>query len=63
MKFEELKAAVLDLDLSDQKRLLLEVMTEILPKACSDDIFLSKLGNFIDEEAVRTYKEQHMNGI
>lgn len=63
MKFEELKAAVLDLDLSDQKLLLLEVMTEIMPKACSDEIFLNKLGNFVDEEAVRTYKEQHMNGI
>jgi len=63
MKFEELKAAVLDLDLSDQKRLLLEVMGEIMPKACTDEIFLSEIGNFIDEEVVRTYKEQHMNGI
>ncbi|RPH44078.1 MAG: hypothetical protein EHM86_00270 [Desulfobulbaceae bacterium] len=63
MKFEELKAAVLDLDLSDQKRLLLEVMGEIMPKVCTDDIFLSKIGKFIDEEVVRTYKEQHMNGI
>jgi len=63
MTFEELKAAVLGLDQSDQKRLILEVLTEIMPKVCTDDVCLNKIRNFVDEETVRTYREQHMDGI
>lgn len=63
MTFEELKAAVLGLDQSDQKRLILEVLTEIMPKVCTDDVCLNKIRNFVDEETIRTYREQHMDGI
>jgi hypothetical protein len=63
MTFEELKAAVLNLGQSEQKRLILEVLTEIMPKVCTDDACLNKIRSFVDEEAVKTYREQHMDGI
>ena len=63
MTFEETKAAVLNLDQSDQKRLIMEVLTEIMPKVCTDEACLSKIRNFVDEETIRTYREQHMGGI
>ncbi len=63
MKMEELKAAVLQLDPSEQKRLILEILTDIMPKVCTDEACLSKIRNFVDEEAIRKYREEHMDGI
>ena len=63
MRFEEIKAAVLELDQSEQKRLIIEVLTEIMPKVCTDDACLSKIRSFVNEESIRTYREQHMDGI
>jgi hypothetical protein len=63
MKFDELKAAILDLDQSEQKRLIMEVLTQIMPNVCTDEACLSQIRNFVDEETVRTYREQHMGGI
>ncbi len=63
MKFEEAKAAVLSLEQADQKRLLLEVLTEIMPKVCTDEACLDKIRTFVDEESIKTYRQQHMDGI
>ncbi len=63
MGFEEVKAAVLNLDQSEQKRLLMEVLTSIMPKVCTDDDCLKQIRKFVDEETVKTYRQQHMDGI
>ena len=63
MTFEQVKAGVLNLDKNDQKRLIVEVLPEILPKVCNDDVCLSQIRNFVDEETIRTYREQHMDSI
>jgi hypothetical protein len=63
MGFNELKAAVLALEPGEQKRLLTEVLTEIMPKVCTDEACLSQIRHFVDEETVKTYKQQHMDGI
>jgi hypothetical protein len=63
MGFKELKAAVLALEPNDQKRLITEVLTEIMPKVCTDEACLSQIRHFVDEETVKSYKEQHMDGI
>ena len=63
MNFEDVKAAVLNLEQADQKRLLLEVLTEIMPKVCTDEACLERIRTFVDEESVRTYRQQHMDGI
>jgi peroxiredoxin len=63
MTYEEIKEAVLKLSDSDQKRLILEVIPQIWPKACTDDTCLNKIRELVDEDAVRAYREQHMGGI
>ncbi len=63
MKYEELKAAIVQLDQSEQKRLIMEVLPEILPKVCTDDACLAKIRYFVNEETIRQYREQHMGGI
>jgi hypothetical protein len=63
MKIEELKAAVLNLAPSEQKRLIVEVLTEIMPKVCTDDACLDKIRGFVDEETIKSYRAQHMDGI
>ncbi len=63
MKIEEIKAAVLNLEPNDQKRLIVEVLTEIMPKVCTDDACLDKIRGFVDEETVKSYRAQHMDGI
>lgn len=63
MNFEEIKTAILNLSGSDQKRLITEVVPQIWPKACIDDVCLMKIRELVDEETVKTYREQHMDGI
>jgi hypothetical protein len=63
MTIEELKAAVLNLNSSEQKRLVIEVLTEIMPKVCTDEVCLNKIRGFVDEETIKNYREQHMDGI
>ncbi len=61
--FEQVKLAVLSLEEQDQKRLIMEVLTEIMPKVCRDEECLSQIRNFVNQETVREYREQHMDSI
>lgn len=63
MTYEELKAAVLNLDQSEQKSLILEVLTKIMPQVCTDEACLKRIRDFVDEETIKTYRDQHMDGI
>ncbi|MCP4114014.1 MAG: hypothetical protein GY737_01180 [Desulfobacteraceae bacterium] len=63
MTFEEIKAAVLKLSDEDQKRLIMEIIPLIMPKACADNTCVQKIRDLVDEESVRSYRDQHMNGI
>ena len=63
MTFEELKTAIVHLDHKEQKRLIMEILPEILPKVCTDDACLAKIRYFVNEETIRNYREQHMGGI
>lgn len=63
MTYEEIKSAVLNLDQNEQKTLIMEVLTELLPKVCTDEACLSQIRNFVNEETIRTYREQRMDGI
>lgn len=63
MTFEEIKNAVMNLSKEDQKRLITEIVPEIWGEACTDDACLLKMRELVDEDAVKKYREQHMNGI
>lgn len=63
MKTEEIKTAILKLEPSEQKKLLMEMLPEVLPKVCTDDACLNIIREFINEETSKSYHEQHMGGI
>jgi hypothetical protein len=63
MTYDQIKDAVLNLDENDQKRLILEVIPQIWPKACTDDACLKKVRELVDEDAVKAYREQHLDHI
>jgi hypothetical protein len=63
MTFDEVKSAVMSLGLDDQKRLIMEVVPAIWPKACVDDSCLVKVRELVDEATVKKYREEHLGGI
>jgi hypothetical protein len=63
MTFEEIKAAVMGLSAADQKRLILEVVPQIWPKACADDSCVKRMKEMVDEQVIKKYREEHMDSI
>jgi hypothetical protein len=63
MTFDEIKAAVVGLDEQGKKRVVQELLPAIWPAIVTDETCLKFIRKLVDEEAVRQYKEEHMNSI
>lgn len=63
MTFEDIKSAVMSLSAADQKRLIMDVVPAIWPKACTDEACVVRMKELVDEEIVKKYREEHMDGI
>ena len=63
MTFDEIKAAVRGLDDRGKKRVVMELLPEIWPKIIGDAACLEFLRKMVDAEAVRKYKDEHMDAI
>jgi hypothetical protein len=63
MAFDDVKAAIMKLSDKDKKRVVLEVLPEIWPKIVGDEACLGLLRKMVDQEAVKKYKEEHMDSI
>ena len=63
MTFEEIKAAVMSLDDQGKRRVVCELLPEIWPKIVGDETCLDFMRKLVDEEAVRQYKEEHMDSF
>jgi len=63
MTFEEIKAAVMGLSAADQKRVILEVVPQVWPKACVDKSCVMRMKELVDDEMIKKYREQHMDSI
>jgi hypothetical protein len=63
MTFEEIKAAVLSLDDQGKRRVVQELLPAIWPAIVADGTCLKFLRKLVDEEAVRQYKEEHMDSF
>ncbi len=61
MRFEEIKAAIVNLEKRDQRRVVLEVLPAIWPHLVGDEACLEFLRHLVDEESVRSYREEHMD--
>ncbi len=63
MTFDEVKKAVVSLDDDGRKRLVCEALPAIWSTIVKDEVCLDFLRKIVDEEAVRKYKEEHMDSI
>jgi hypothetical protein len=63
MTFEEIKAAVMQLSERDQKRLITEVIPKIWPRACMDESCVKSVRELVDEDTMKSYREQNMGNI
>ena len=63
MTFDEIKAAVMGLDDQGKKRVVQELLPAIWPAIVADETCLKFMRKLVDEEAVRQYKEEHMDSI
>jgi hypothetical protein len=63
MKFEAIKAAVMNLDAGEQRRVVLELLPEIWPQIVGDDACLKLMRKLVDEESVGRYQEEHLDHI
>ena len=63
MKFEEIKAAVMNLDSGEQRRVVLELLPAIWPKIVGDDSCLRLIRKLVDEESVKKYQQEHLDHI
>jgi hypothetical protein len=63
MKFEAIKAAILNLEAGEQRRVVLEVLPEIWPSLVGDESCLKLLRKLVDEESVRSYQAEHMDHL
>ena len=63
MNFEAIKAAVVTLDASDQRRVVLELLPEIWPQIVGDDSCLKLIRKLVDEASVRRYRQEHLDHI
>lgn len=63
MKFTEIKAAIVRLEATEQRRLILEILPEIWSNLVRDEACLELLRKLVDAESVRKYQEEHMDHI
>jgi hypothetical protein len=63
MTLDEIKSAILSLSEADQKKIIIEVVPLLWPKACQDDFCVAKFRKLVDEATVKEYREQHLGTI
>jgi hypothetical protein len=63
MNFEDIKDAIMDMNASDQKRLIMEVIPLLWESACDDITCALKLKQLVDSHIMRPYEEIFMGGI
>ena len=63
MNFEAIKAAVLNLDEGEHRRVVLELLPAIWPKIVGDDVCIKLIRKLIDEESVKRYQKEHLDHI
>ena len=63
VSFEKIKNEIADLNISDQRRLITEVIPEMWEKACEDQLCFHRLKELVDSHVIRPYEEMHMGGI
>jgi len=60
MRFEEIKDTIMSMDTGDQKRLIMEVVPEVLGRVSDDASYVLKLKELVDKYVSRLYGETYL---
>jgi hypothetical protein len=63
MTFEEIKAAIINLDQAEQRRVVLEALPAIWPNLAGDEACLKIIRKLIDAESIKKYQEENLDHI
>lgn len=63
MNFADIKAAIMNLDEAEQRKLVLEVLPEIWPHLAGDASCIKLIRQLVDEESVKRYQQEHLDHI
>ena len=63
MTFEEIRTAIVDLSAADQKKIILEIVPQLWPKACTDDDCVKRMKTLLDDAVIEKYRAEHMDHI
>ena len=60
MRFEEIKDTIMSMDTGDQKRLIMEVVPQVLGRVSDDASYVLKLKELVDKYVSRLYGETYL---
>ncbi len=63
MTFDEVRTAIMGLSAADQKRIILDIVPQLWPKACIDDACVLRMKTLLDDAVIAKYREEHMDSI
>lgn len=63
MTFDEIKTAILQLNDTEKRRILIEVVPAIWSTATVDKACVDKIKQLVDEAITKEYQEQHMGSV
>ncbi|NLI32335.1 MAG: hypothetical protein GX422_06065 [Deltaproteobacteria bacterium] len=63
MTFDDIKTAILQLNDTEKRRILLEIIPAIWSAATVDKACLDKMKELVDEAITKDYQEQHMGSV
>ncbi len=63
MTFDEIRTAIVDLSAADQKKIILEIVPQLWPKACVDEACVRRMKTLLDDAVIDKYRAEHMDHI
>lgn len=63
MTFDEIRTAIIGLSAADQKKIILEIVPQLWPKACADDACVQRMRTLVDDAVINKYREEHLDHI
>jgi hypothetical protein len=63
MTFDEIRTGIMGLSAEDQKKIILEIVPQLWPKACADDACVQRMRTLVDDAVINKYREEHLGNI
>jgi hypothetical protein len=63
MTFDEIRTGIMGLSAPEQKKIILEIVPQLWPKACVDDACVTRMKTLLDDAVIAKYRDEHMDSI